>query len=210
MEKFARPGGPGARFKTHLDKLFKCLSLPKGAREELGLAGDEPLYYNEEEEDRLAKERKEKMAGEEPDLEKDAEYERARHLRKMNAALFGDGFFHLIPSFYRMLMFLKKNKREFAIAFRTFGSDTDNLVYEWNTFCAGEHPAFNGRNGTPNVRFDGSKNCKELSISEPSQRGMMYRNDSEDICDAVMVTGPHERVVSELSVGVILLLGIND
>ena len=82
----------------------------------------------------------------------------------MNCALFGEGFFFLIPSFYRMLMFLKKQKREFSVVFRTFSSETDNLVYEWNSFCAGEHPAYNGRNGTPGVRFDGSKNCKEMKL----------------------------------------------
>lgn len=109
MEKFARPGGPGIRFKTHFEKLLKCLSLPKGAREELGLAGDEPLIYNEEEEERLARARRDKLAeDEEIDEAKETEYERLRFERKMHAALFGDGFYSFIPSFYRTLMFLKK------------------------------------------------------------------------------------------------------
>ena len=109
LEKFARPGGPGVRFKTHLDKLYKCLSLPKGAREELGIAGDEPLIYNEEEEERIARQRHDKLAeDEELDEAKEAEYERLRFERKMHAALFGEGFYNLIPSFYRTLMFLKK------------------------------------------------------------------------------------------------------
>lgn len=47
MAAFARPGGPGAKFKTHLDKLYKCLSLPKGAKEELGIAGEETLKYDD-------------------------------------------------------------------------------------------------------------------------------------------------------------------
>jgi hypothetical protein len=50
MAAFARPGGPGAKFKTHLDKLYKCLSLPKGAKEELGINGEETLKYDDEEE----------------------------------------------------------------------------------------------------------------------------------------------------------------
>lgn len=49
---FARPGGPGAKFKVHLEKLYKCLTLPKGAKEELGIAGDEGLTYDEEDEAR--------------------------------------------------------------------------------------------------------------------------------------------------------------
>ena len=85
----------------------------------------------------------------------------------MNAALFGEGYYHLIPSFYRTLMYLKKAKREFAVVFRTFGSDHANFVYEFNRFCSGEHPAFNGRNNTPLVKFDGSKNCKELRFQSP-------------------------------------------
>jgi hypothetical protein len=50
MAAFARPGGPGAKFKTHFDKLYKCLSLPKGAKEELGINGEETLKYDDEEE----------------------------------------------------------------------------------------------------------------------------------------------------------------
>lgn len=80
----------------------------------------------------------------------------------MNAALFGEGYYHLIPSFFRTLMYLKKSKREFSVVFRTFGSDHTNFVYEFNRFCNGEHPAFNGRNNTALVKFDGSKNCKDL------------------------------------------------
>ena len=77
LEKFARPGGPGVRFKTHLDKLFKCLGLPKGAKEELGIAGDEHLVYDDEAEEATAKLRNEKLAeDEELDPDKEAEYER--------------------------------------------------------------------------------------------------------------------------------------
>lgn len=108
-EKFARPGGPGVRFKTHLDKLYKCLTLTKGAKEELGIQGDEGLAYDDEAEKAAARARVEKLAeDEELDPEKEAEYERQRFERMMNAELFGDGFYHLIPSFYRTLMYLKK------------------------------------------------------------------------------------------------------
>lgn len=84
----------------------------------------------------------------------------------MNAILFGQGNYHIIPSFFRMLMFLKKQKKEFAVAFRTFGSELDNVVYEFNKFCQGEHPCFNGRNNTPLVKMDGSKNAKDMQIRD--------------------------------------------
>jgi len=109
MEKFGRPGGPGVRFKTHLDKLFKCLSLPKGAKEELGITGDELLSYDDEEEEATKVARQAKAhEDEEFDQAKEDEHEQKRFLRKMNAAIFGEGYFFLIPSFFRMLMFLKK------------------------------------------------------------------------------------------------------
>ena len=54
MAAFSRPGGPGAKFKTHIDKLYKCLSLPKGAKEELGISGEETLKYDDEEEQKMA------------------------------------------------------------------------------------------------------------------------------------------------------------
>ena len=40
MQSFARPGGAGAKFKNTLEKMFKALTLPKGAREELGISED--------------------------------------------------------------------------------------------------------------------------------------------------------------------------
>lgn len=89
-------------------------------------------------------------------------------------------------------MYLKKQKKEFAICFRTFGQELDNAIYEFNMFCNGEHPCYNGRNSTPLVKFDGSKNCKDYRIKEPAQRGTMYRA-GENINETIMVTGPHNR-----------------
>ena len=66
----------------------------------------------------------EKLAeDEELDPDQEAKFEKARFERMMNAALFGEGYYHMIPSFYRTLMYLKKSKRDFAIVFRSFGSD---------------------------------------------------------------------------------------
>lgn len=38
--KFAQPGGPGAKFKATYEKMIKALILPKGAKDELGIQGD--------------------------------------------------------------------------------------------------------------------------------------------------------------------------
>lgn len=85
-------------------------------------------------------------------------------------------------------MYLKKQKREFSVVFRTFGKDLDNVVWEFNKFCNGEHPCFNGRNNTPLVKFDGSKNSKDLRFKSDEQRATIYR-DGEDVADATMVLG---------------------
>ena len=170
MQSFARPGGAGAKFKNTLEKMFKALTLPKGAREELGISedGTMPEVDDDAEEQKGEDEQ-------EDDPAKIAEQARLKMEREMNAKLFTGGKYHLIPSFFRLLMYMKKQKREFAVTFETFGSELDNVVYEYNKFCSGDHPCFNGRNGMPLVKFDGSKNQKDFRIRDPSQHIYNYR-----------------------------------
>ena len=59
QSQFARPGGPGAKFKNQLEKMFKALSLPKGAREELGIGEDGSMPEEEEEEAKQGNEEEE-------------------------------------------------------------------------------------------------------------------------------------------------------
>lgn len=51
ISQFARPGGPGAKFKNQLEKMFKALTLPKGAREELGIGEDGSMPADDSEEE---------------------------------------------------------------------------------------------------------------------------------------------------------------
>ena len=187
MTQFARPGGPGAKFKNTLEKMFKQLTLPKGAREELGVGEDGQMPVDDEEESKVANEEEDDI-----DPAKAAEQAKIKAERKMNAKLFDGGRYHIIPSFFRLLMYMKKQKREFAITFNTFGEDLDNTVYEFNKFCSGEHPCFNGRNGTPLVKFDGSKNQKDFRIRDPLQRVTMYRT-GDSIDQTIQVQGKHKR-----------------
>lgn len=135
--------------------MFKTLTLPKGAKEELGFSGDnDVLHFEEVEEPEVKKVGKsdEDPPGEEEeevDPEKVEEEKKARFERKKNVEIFGEGKYHLIPSFFRTLMYLRKQKREFSVVFRTFGHDFENVIYEFNKFCSGEHPCFNGKNNTP-------------------------------------------------------------
>jgi hypothetical protein len=43
------------------------------------------------------------------------------------------------------------------------------IIGELNLFFSGEHPLFNGRNGTPAVKWDGSKGAKNFVIEESHQ-----------------------------------------
>jgi len=107
-------------------------------------------------------------------------------------SMFGEGKYHLIPSFFRCLIYLKKQKREFSTCFRTFGEDLDKVVWEFNRFCSGQHPCYSGRNGTPLIKFDGSKGTKDLRIRSDVQKGLFYRFTNE-VTDAKLLHGTYTR-----------------
>lgn len=78
-----------------------------------------------------------------------------------------------------MIQELKKSKREFAIVFRTYGSEINSVVDEFNLFCKGNHPLFNGKHGTPRLRFDGKSKSKDLVIEEHN-KGYISRSIGVD------------------------------
>lgn len=79
--------------------------------------------------------------------------------------MYGEGTFYVIPSFFKLMMYLKKVGRDFAICFRTMGQDMTELIEEFNAFCEGRHPYFDGRHGLPAMRFDGTQGSKDYRIS---------------------------------------------
>ncbi len=105
--------------------------------------------------------------------------------------LFRGARFNLIPSFFKTLSFLRKSKREFSIVFRTFGNDLDDVILEFNRFCEGKHPCFNGKSGNPLVRFDGNKGTKDYRIHQ-FNRGLFYRS-SELNYPSTLVMGTLDR-----------------
>ena len=46
--------------------------------------------------------------------------------------IFFDGKYQLLPSFFNVLVKLKKQRREYAVVFRTFNENLDRIVYEFN------------------------------------------------------------------------------
>lgn len=118
--------------------MIRVLSLPKPICEDYNLLPEE--------------EKKEEVPGDDED-EKEL-------IRK----IFPTGKMLLIPSFFRMIQELKKNKREFAVVFRTFGHELSTVIDEFNLYCRGNHPLFNGKHGTPRIRFDGKNKSKDMLI----------------------------------------------
>lgn len=107
-----------------MEKIIKCMTLPKAARDELGIGDDglmpdlvkTPVTKQDQEEE------------EDEDPVQAAENAKRRFTQKMQYALYGQGKYFLIPSFFRTLMYLKKNKKEFALTFRTYGKELDEVV----------------------------------------------------------------------------------
>jgi len=106
--------------------------------------------------------------------------------------MYGEGKWNLIPSFFRTMIFLKKQKKDFQIAFRTFGNDLQDIIYEYNSFCSGTHPCFNGQNGCPMIKFDGTDGTKDYRIQTHGQKICNFRN-GPDLSDARMFTGVDTR-----------------
>lgn len=68
-----------------------------------------------------------------------------------------------------------------------------NLTFEFNKFCEGEHPLFNGQSGTPFVKLDGSKGSRDLRLNKPQQQDCKFYRRSDKMEDMMFVQGPHTR-----------------
>lgn len=72
-----------------------------------------------------------------------------------------------------MLLWLKKAKRNFKLAFRSSGREIKDTVQEFNAFCEGNHPSFNGDNGTHKVYFNNHKG-PDLRVKDKNL-GMFFK-----------------------------------
>ena len=92
--------------------MLKCLSLPKGAKEELNYPAEiaEKILKGEALWDETPKN--------DEDADEDAEQDETKDKKQLTQeqknlmTMFGEGKYHLVPSFFRMLIYLKKQKRE--------------------------------------------------------------------------------------------------
>ena len=66
--------------------------------------------------------------------------------------------------------------------FKTDNKDAAHheIISELNLFFNGDHPLYNGKNGTPLVKMDGTNKCKNF-VFEDSHFGVVYeiRNGEE-------------------------------
>lgn len=179
---FAKPGNPGSKFKSQVEKLNRATYLPKNVREDLGL-NDQPKPNK----DKKAKVEKPKEgegedAGEGEDQEEEEDEEEPEEVEETDEQkminLFENQKYHLLPSFFKTLIYLKKAKREFAVVIRGEDEFIKPAVFEFNKFCVGEHPCFCGRSGTPTIKFDGSKNTKYCVIEDKCKANFYRFEDS--------------------------------
>ena len=48
--------------------------------------------------------------------------------QKFIREIYADGMYYLTPTFIKTILYLRKLNRDFSIVFRTFGTDSDNLI----------------------------------------------------------------------------------
>ena len=107
--------------------------------------------------------------------------------------IYENDYIFLFPSLFRTMIELKKQNRIFTIIFRTFGLDFEEVIKEFNSFCEGKHPLFNGLNEKyPKLLFNGENGSKDYRIKEQSI-GIIYRFD-EDINSIYLVLGCLKRI----------------
>lgn len=94
----------------------------------------------------------------------------------------------LLPSFLFMLRELKRAKRSFSVAFRTFGVDLDESIQEeFNAFCEGRHPILPAEGPV----LDGSDGAEDhrMSLDDPNSIGTFFRSPEDNkIC---LIWGTH-------------------
>ena len=54
--------------------------------------------------------------------------------------LYKSGYNFVFPSLFITMIRLQQQGRDFSIVFRSFGTDSDCVIKEFNAFCQGKHP----------------------------------------------------------------------
>lgn len=124
LQLFPNKGNPGAKFASSFQKMLKNLLLPSATREALHIS-----------EDVLSKTEETPIAAEDvtcKEVENILKFSEGKPEEEHWLKLFTEGKFNLVPSFFKLLSGLKKAKREYALVFRSFGSELPDVVFELN------------------------------------------------------------------------------
>lgn len=137
-------------------------------------------------------------------------------VRALEELRYADGSdVRIIPAFFELLLWLKREKRSFSICFRTFGEDLGDVADELTSFCEGRHPLFpnvcmDGSDGEPDYRFSvqdkescgtffRDKECISLIMGTTEQPGEGKYRDAEDRSLEFFKLFPGVRIIKGLS-----------
>lgn len=95
--------------------------------------------------------------------------------------VFSEGFFSIFPSLFKALIDLKEQGLEFAVILQTFGKDMPLITKELNFFFAGEHPLYNGLNGTTRFRLEAKQGESVQFQSEASGRFLRQSTEKDGV-----------------------------
>lgn len=168
-------GNPGAKFKKQFEEMRKRLRVPDKIQLDFGLKLDNTkldeknLYVKEDEKFE--------------DLGEDKTPEERRKIKIRR--IFKNSYHKILISFFQMLQVLRKARREYCVIFRFFGHTLEQIeefIYEFNSFCDGNHPRYCGDYDNLKVKFDGSKGTKSFRILSDKMENVAvnYRSNKEE------------------------------
>jgi len=65
-----------------------------------------------------------------------------KYTKEAEAAGVKGATYNMFPTLFHLVASLQRSRRPFAIIFRSFGADHENIKTEWNAFCELRHPTF--------------------------------------------------------------------
>jgi hypothetical protein len=94
-----------------------------------------------------------------------------------NLSFLSNGFYQIVPSFFKLLVELEQKKVEYSIVFRTFGEDTPKIAEELNLFCEGKHPICSKLDEFK--QMNGNNYTIDRRLHLPQFNGKVLRNDDD-------------------------------
>ena len=93
------------------------------------------------------------------------------------------GYYHIIPSFFKLISYFHENNMNFRLIFRTFGTDIEKVKDEFNLYCQGKHPLFH-MNDVPNQYQNDIENISssnnEISFESNNIKNLSTSNKKEE------------------------------